>query len=183
MSNRVAISKGVRFEVFKRDLFTCQYCGAHPPSVTLHVDHIKPRAEGGENDTDNLVTACDTCNLGKGARQLSVVPQALAEKAQEIEEREEQLNGYRLILEAKRTRIERESWEIAELLYPGSTKVGIDRKYFRSIKMFIDRLGHGDVYEAADIAVAKLDGDPELFRYFCGVCWKKIRDREELIAD
>lgn len=44
---RKAISKKTRFDVFKRDGFTCQYCGAHPPEVVLHIDHIIAVAEGG----------------------------------------------------------------------------------------------------------------------------------------
>ena len=39
---RKAISKKLRFEVFKRDSFTCQYCGKSAPDVILHVDHILP---------------------------------------------------------------------------------------------------------------------------------------------
>lgn len=58
MSTREAIGKKVRFEVFKRDKFVCQYCGAKAPDVVLHVDHIHPVAQGGRNDILNLVTAC-----------------------------------------------------------------------------------------------------------------------------
>jgi len=36
----MAISKRDRFEVFKRDKFTCQYCGKAAPDVVLHIDHI-----------------------------------------------------------------------------------------------------------------------------------------------
>ncbi len=67
---RKAISKKARFEVFKRDDFMCQYCGAHPPSATLHVDHIVAVISGGGNDLNNLITSCSFCNLGKGARDL-----------------------------------------------------------------------------------------------------------------
>lgn len=67
---RKAISKKLRFEIFKRDGFMCHYCGAHPPSATLHVDHIVPVASGGRNDLGNLITACSFCNQGKGARDL-----------------------------------------------------------------------------------------------------------------
>lgn len=42
MANRIPISKKLRFEVFKRDCFTCQYCGEKAPNVKLEVDHIKP---------------------------------------------------------------------------------------------------------------------------------------------
>src|ERR1043166_5770992 len=91
---RKALSKKTRFDTFKRDGFRCQYCGAHPPGVLLHVDHVVAVAGGGTNDIDNLVTACEPCNLGKGARSLQVVPQSLAEKAAAVAEREEQLLGY-----------------------------------------------------------------------------------------
>ena len=59
---RKAIPKSVRFEVFKRDKFTCQYCGASAPDVILEIDHIRPVSKGGTNDILNLVTACRDCN-------------------------------------------------------------------------------------------------------------------------
>lgn len=61
------ISKNLRFEILQRDFYTCQYCGASAPTVTLHVDHILPRSAGGSNDRSNLITACLECNLGKAA--------------------------------------------------------------------------------------------------------------------
>ena len=68
---RKAIPKKVRFEVFKRDKFTCTYCGRKAPDVVLEVDHIIPVAEGGKNDIMNLTTSCRDCNRGKGKRTLS----------------------------------------------------------------------------------------------------------------
>jgi len=53
-------------EIFRRDGYTCQYCGKHPPRLT--VDHIIPRHLGGEHSWQNLVTACPSCNLRKGGR-------------------------------------------------------------------------------------------------------------------
>lgn len=90
---RKSIKKSVRFEVFKRDSFTCQYCGKAAPDVVLHVDHVKPVSKGGENDLLNLITSCADCNLGKGARELSddsiVVKQR--EQLEELAERHQQL--------------------------------------------------------------------------------------------
>lgn len=63
-------SKRLRFEVFKRDEFTCQYCGRRPPEVVLELDHIHPRAAGGKDDEINLVTACVDCNRGKSDKKL-----------------------------------------------------------------------------------------------------------------
>jgi len=62
-----AIRPRQRFWILKRDQYTCMYCGRKAPDVVLHVDHKVPRAMGGGNDPDNLITACESCNLGKGA--------------------------------------------------------------------------------------------------------------------
>ena len=58
-------AKKKRWEVFKRDKFTCQYCGRFAPNVILHVDHIVPKSKGGKNDLNNLIAACEDCNYGK----------------------------------------------------------------------------------------------------------------------
>lgn len=71
MAERKAIGKKLRFEVFKRDSFTCQYCGKMAPDIVLEIDHINPVANGGDNDIMNLVTACKDCNRGKGKIKLS----------------------------------------------------------------------------------------------------------------
>lgn len=89
----MAISKRTRFEVFKRDKFTCQYCGGKAPDVILHADHIEPKSQGGSDDLVNLITACDACNGGKGAVRLSD-DSALAKQRGQLEklqERQEQI--------------------------------------------------------------------------------------------
>lgn len=93
MSDRKPIPKSVRFEVFKRDSFTCQYCGAKSPDVVLHVDHINPVANGGDNEIVNLITSCEPCNLGKGAKELDDQSALAKQRAQldELNERREQL--------------------------------------------------------------------------------------------
>jgi hypothetical protein len=90
---RKPISRSLRFEVFKRDAFTCQYCGAKSPDVVLHVDHIRPVADGGENDILNLVTSCVGCNLGKSDTLLSdrSVIEKQREQLEELNERRQQL--------------------------------------------------------------------------------------------
>lgn len=65
------IGQRLRFEVFKRDKFTCQYCGQQAPDVILNCDHIKPLVDGGETDLLNLITSCRACNGGKGAIALT----------------------------------------------------------------------------------------------------------------
>ena len=60
--------KLTRREVFRRDNFTCQYCGKH--ALDLTIDHVVPRHLGGKHVWDNVVTACAACNHRKGGRTL-----------------------------------------------------------------------------------------------------------------
>jgi len=94
---RKSISKKLRFEVFKRDNFTCQYCGAKAPDVLLHVDHITPVAKGGKNTLMNLITACENCNAGKGAELLTENTAVLKaqQQAKQLQERREQIEMMR----------------------------------------------------------------------------------------
>ena len=87
------LTKKLRFEVFKRDSFTCQYCGRSAPDVTLQVDHIDPKANNGTNDILNLITSCFDCNQGKKDRLLSDQTVIQKRKAQldQLQERREQL--------------------------------------------------------------------------------------------
>lgn len=175
MAERKQLSKKTRFEVFKRDGFVCQYCGAHPPESILHVDHITPVKLGGENDMDNLITSCSRCNLGKHAIELTSIPQSLKDKAEQIAESEAQIKGYQKIIAKKRKRLEADAWVVCEILSPGSSKQGIRRDWFKSISMFIERLGLDETKESMEIAASKKTYENGIFLYFCGVCWRKIR--------
>lgn len=178
--SRVAVSTRVRFEVFKRDGFACQYCGAHPPDVILEPDHIVPVCEGGSSDIDNLVTACFACNRGKAGISLTVIPKSLAEHAEEVKERECQIAGYREIVQARTDRIEEDAWEVAFALIASAKEKGIRRDNFQSIKRFNERLPLHQVIDAAEIARARFPYGSEykIFLYFCGVCWRLIREAE-----
>ncbi len=60
--------KLTRREIFRRDNYTCQYCGKR--DVTLTVDHVIPRRLGGKQIWTNLVAACPSCNHHKGGRKV-----------------------------------------------------------------------------------------------------------------
>jgi 5-methylcytosine-specific restriction endonuclease McrA len=57
-----------RRNIFKRDHYTCQYCGAQPGSEELTVDHVVPRSQGGVSSWENCVLACVACNKRKADR-------------------------------------------------------------------------------------------------------------------
>ena len=176
---RKQISTKTRFEIFKRDQFTCQYCGAIPPKAILHVDHIVAVAAGGVNDSDNYVTACSDCNLGKGARPLDSVPQSLKDRASEISEREAQLLGYHNIMEEKRLRLEEEVWRVASAL-EGKKIKRWDNRDFASVLRFVGLLPFHTVLDAAEYSRARSISwsDSRRFRYFCSICWRKIREED-----
>jgi len=54
--------------IYKRDDYTCQYCGS---VKDLTIDHVVPKSRGGSNNWDNLVSCCRKCNLKKGDKLLS----------------------------------------------------------------------------------------------------------------
>jgi len=63
--------KLTRREVFRRDNYTCQYCGRHGTPLT--VDHIVPKRLDGGHTWTNVVAACPACNHHKGGRRLEEV--------------------------------------------------------------------------------------------------------------
>ncbi len=67
---RERLPQGLRFDVFRRDHFTCVYCGGQSPQVVLECDHVVAVAKGGTDTMDNLVTACYDCNRGKSAKDV-----------------------------------------------------------------------------------------------------------------
>ena len=171
---RKSIGNSKRFEIFKRDHFICQYCGSHPPHIVLELDHITPVSKGGGNGNNNLVTSCFECNRGKAARDLSIAPKSLSEKAKEIAEKEKQLLGYQAIIQAREDRIESEAWNVLEYLGQLTEDGSAYKSQLVSVKTFIKRLGFPETIGAAEICFGKEITNRNIFKYFCGVCWNKI---------
>jgi len=57
-----------RRNIYKRDRYTCQYCGAQPGTEELTLDHVLPRAQGGISTWENCALACIGCNKRKADR-------------------------------------------------------------------------------------------------------------------
>ena len=67
-----------RFNLFLRDEFCCQYCGAEGE---MTFDHVQPRSRGGRTEWGNVVAACTKCNLRKGNRTAAEARMHLARPA------------------------------------------------------------------------------------------------------
>lgn len=83
------ITKHRRLAIYLRDNHKCAYCNKSHEDLSL--DHIVPKAKGGRNNNDNLITACGTCNKQKGtksfAEYVGYLDAMLIANAQEIRQR------------------------------------------------------------------------------------------------
>jgi predicted subunit of tRNA(5-methylaminomethyl-2-thiouridylate) methyltransferase len=160
MAKRKAISVKSRFEVFKRDSFTCQYCGRGVPDVILNVDHITPVAKGGDNEILNLVTACFDCNAGKSDRALSdqhIINKQL-DQLKALNERKEQMEmlaKWRQELQSmEETQIASVAAEINKHLAEAN-KVVQDWYLRTEIKPSLKKYGYIQVLDAVDISASR----------------------------
>lgn len=175
MTKRKSISKSLRFEVFKRDSFTCQYCGKNPPSAILEIDHISPVKNGGSNDIDNLITSCFDCNRGKGANSLKEIPPSITDKSKIIAEKEEQIREYKKLIARKKKRENAEILSIEQIFSDIGSLNEADRHTIRT--QFLSRLMPDDIESAMRLAVCKFRYSPSrAWKYFCGICWNRIRE-------
>lgn len=57
----MAISLGLRFQILRRDNFSCFLCGTPAPAVPLSVRFLRPVFAGGIEHPSNLAAICDRC--------------------------------------------------------------------------------------------------------------------------
>jgi hypothetical protein len=175
----MSITKKLRFEVFKRDGFACQYCGKTPPDVTLEVDHIKPRSKKGGDEINNLITACFDCNRGKTNIELKKIPNSLVENAEIIKEKEAQYSEYCKLLKKVESRISKEIQKVDDVFSEFFPEMTMSEKFkTSSVRMFLKKLTIYDVLDSMQIAASRINDPEDALKYFCGICWNKIKDRE-----
>lgn len=157
MAKRKPISKKTRFEVFKRDSFTCQYCGSKAPEAILEIDHISPVSKGGANDILNLVTACWDCNSGKGGRELSDNSAIEKQRAQleVLNQRREQLE---MMLKWREglAAIKDEEFNLAEkAIHAHIEGLQLNESGQREIKALVRKYGLSAILDAVEISAEK----------------------------
>ena len=116
-TSRVAIGKKLRFSVFERDDFTCQYCGKNPKDhdIILNLDHAVSVKDGGDNSEDNLITSCWDCNIGKGATSV-VRKEGKRDVEDELRKADERLSQIKAMIKSK-SRLKEAEVEIERLEY------------------------------------------------------------------
>lgn len=177
---RKTLTKKVRFEVFKRDGFQCAYCGRTPPDVQLEVDHIDPVSNGGEDDMNNYITACFDCNRGKTNIPLDKIPAQLSENFEALQQKEIQLREYRKYVKSVKQRETRDINSVAKIFSVEFDGYSLKDKFKRNtIKLFLSKLPKHEVEESMEKAVDTVCDPEGAAKYFCGICWNKIREKEE----
>lgn len=182
MAKRKGIGNTKRFEIFKRDGFSCQYCGRTPPVAILELDHITPVSKGGDNDPLNLITSCFECNRGKRDHSLTSVPESLKSQVDTERERRAQIELYNEFLMEIRSKQIKDIEDVGYYWFNHFEKekdsfvFGSQRR--PSISRFLSLLPKAEILDSIDIAMAKFHpyggNDNKTFQYFCGICWNKI---------
>lgn len=178
MTKRKGLSKKTRFEVFKRDQFKCQYCGGTPPAAVLEVDHVIPVCEGGDDSRDNLVTACFDCNRGKAGNSLSSVPTSLTDKMEQQQEADAQAKAYTRFVKARRKKHEADIDAVEEIFTSRFQDYTFTPKFRGDIRTaFLPRLVLPEIEDAMHMATSRINSAGPCLKYFCGICWSKIREQ------
>jgi hypothetical protein len=181
------VSKRLRFEILRRDNHACKYCGATAPAAKLTVDHVVPTTLGGSDDPANLVAACAGCNAGKS----SIAPDAVnvADVAADALRWARAMEAVAISraaereVAAERHKAFSEAWcgwystnWRGEKIYvdlPSGFKSSIDTFTGAGLEM-------ADLLELIEVAMTAKTVDE--WRYFCGCCWRRIREAHEHAA-
>jgi hypothetical protein len=151
--NRKKTPNSLRFEVFKRDKFTCQYCGRKAPEVILQADHLQPVSKGGGDDILNLITCCVECNSGKSNKTLSesILLDKTRAQLEELEERRQQLEMMVRWKESLAGANDRLVNAVSKQLGDASGFV-MNNEDITKIRRLVREFGYDEVSEAVSIA-------------------------------
>lgn len=180
----MSVSKRLRYEVFRRDDFTCRYCGAKAPDVQLRPDHVVPVALGGTDDPSNLVTSCDACNSGKTSTtpDAPVVADVSADAlrwSRALAVAAAQMRGE---LAGRQEIYEQVDEWWAGWTYGGERRLPLPRPgdWRSSVDSFLAAGLPLDVLRwCIDKAMASKARPEQTWRYMCGIAWRKVSELQE----
>ena len=178
-AERKPISNKIRFEVFKRDKFTCQYCGRKAPEVVLNLDHIEPVAKGGTNDIFNLITSCFECNNGKRDIPLDKLNE-LDKQRESLEMLEERRKQIDMMLKWKKELSDINDYEVDKIIdyIREEFEVSVNDRGKEKLRKHINEFGFAEVLEATSIAFSQYDGGEKSFQYIPRICYTRRKQAE-----
>jgi hypothetical protein len=177
----MAVSKRTRFEVLRRDNFTCRYCRSVEGEMV--VDHVTPVALGGGDDPSNLVAACRDCNSGKASTSPDAA--SVAQVAEDAVRWATAMQQVAKVRAGERRKLNRYvdafdknwcSWTTGygeKFDRPDGWRASIERFYQAGLPI-------EDLNVAADKACGNRKiSDWDRFRYMCGICWNVVTEMQE----
>jgi hypothetical protein len=170
MNERKPISSRTRFDIFARDKFACRYCGRQSDVVTLHVDHVIPVCQGGTNDRENLITACQDCNLGKAGRHPEQAAPTDADRLRLAQERNEQMAAFEAARMARASR-ERMTQEVVNFWCECSGRESMDKSTLSVILKYVEDFGAERVFEWVEKTALRYPhfNDQRMGKYISGI--------------
>ncbi|KRQ27135.1 MULTISPECIES: HNH endonuclease [unclassified Mycobacteroides] len=183
----MAVTKRLRYEVLRRDNYSCRYCGRSAPEVKLTVDHVVPVALGGSDEPSNLVAACADCNAGK-----SSVPADAPLVADVAADALRWSRAMNQVAEMRIAQIEsdagvlkwfRDLW--GEWTYgPEKLPVPAPDGFDGVLKFLANGLSREEIANLVRVAMKADHIRPDAtWRYFCGCCWKRVRENVDMAAE
>lgn len=190
-SPRKAIPKRVRFEVLRRDNYTCRYCRSTENALTL--DHVVPNVLGGSDTPDNLVAACRDCNAGKSSSSpdAALVAEVSDDAVRWAAAMKQAADRMGIADEAMESRLVglAEYWHAAIPRYNhGKPKWRLPSDWRAVIVRLLDAgLPDAVVFDCIDIAVNSRGNVDNAFRYMLGVANNKLSklqdEAREILAE
>lgn len=202
----MAVSKRLRYEVLRRDEFACRYCGETSKTTELTIDHVVPKSLGGQDVAENLVTCCKDCNAGKSSSQpdaefVRQVEEDAFEWKRAVKEglRHGRDRGDSAYVRAVIAAVD-DRW--TEFKHPDGSTVDRPLEWADSVKVWLAVLTVGELHDeefvnlAARVILKAIDpamhkdftgdddpnpGPHRRWRYFCGIVWTEIRERQEKV--
>ncbi len=175
----MAVTKRTRFEVLRRDNYTCRYCRNTENPLTI--DHVIPVSLGGADDPANLVACCIDCNAGKAssAPDSSLVAQVDADAlrwAAAMKRASEYAAANRKAIATTMEHFREHVWNSWK--YDSGKTVPLPDDWQEAIRRNIESgLTMDDLAEAVRLTMTKPWVRSDEFRYFMGVTKNMIADR------
>lgn len=183
----MAVSRTLRFQILRRDNYTCQSCGRTAPEVKLQVDHVVPEALGGRTEPGNLRTLCADCNGGKSATPPDAATVARVAADADRWAAAQQLASSRLL--ADRTARNDFHQQFVTHWSDWEDRIGEDCPFDRGWQRSIDTLlAQGipveTLLDCVDKAMSSKRPTAEnRFKYMCGIAWSIVRDLRDATAE
>lgn len=184
----MAVSKRLRFEILRRDNHACRYCGATAPEVKLTVDHVVPTALGGNDEPTNLVACCAGCNSGKSSS--SPDSAIVADVAEDALRWSAAMRRAADLQRQESDRIRGACWSVETIwnrwkLDADGSNLPLPSDWEDSIRRLLAAgMDESEFDDTIRMAMHAHGVMPEnRWRYFCGICWRRLEDRQSIARE